>query len=203
MADVTSRRTTFAARLLAGQRCVLLAVGDSLTAGYMVSEGYVEKAARTLRGFPGGPRMELAVRGECGDTAQGGLARLKTALKSCFPDLVLFQFGLNDCYSGVPVKQFFGSVVAAVRAVKGVNPSGDVVLVPPPPLPNRYDDALAEPFREALVQAESEGALVAPVVATWRAFTGNAPLFLADGVHPTGEGYRLMAEAVVKVIMGE
>jgi len=102
----------YAALLLAGsaaqpveaEKTLILAFGDSLTAGYELaqSESFPAQLERYLRDEEG-----MAVRvingGVSGDTTTGGLNRLDWVLAGAprTPDLVILELGANDALRGI------------------------------------------------------------------------------------------------------
>src|SRR6266487_2816085 len=83
-------------------RPVILAFGDSLTAGYGVQRGsgYPERLQRKLdeRGY----KYRVVNMGISGDTTSGGRARMKPALAEK-PSIVILELGANDGLRGLQV----------------------------------------------------------------------------------------------------
>jgi acyl-CoA thioesterase-1 len=78
----------------------ILAIGDSLTAGYGLpeAEGFTAQLAAALQAE--GIAAEVVNGGVSGDTTAGGLARLDWALADR-PDLVILELGSNDALRGL------------------------------------------------------------------------------------------------------
>src|SRR2546426_10594211 len=85
-------------------RPVILAFGDSLTAGYGVQRGsgYPEQLQRKLDSL--GYKYRIVNMGISGDTTSGGRSRMRTAL-SVMPSVVILELGANDGLRGQPVAQ--------------------------------------------------------------------------------------------------
>src|SRR6266849_2063778 len=83
-------------------RPVILAFGDSLTAGYGVphGSGYPEQLQRKLDGL--GYKYRIVNMGISGDTSSGGRARIQAAL-NIRPLIVILELGANDGLRGMPV----------------------------------------------------------------------------------------------------
>lgn len=106
-----SRRSIAAALLsmmLAGaspppERPVVLAFGDSLTAGYGLEQGlgFAPQLQATLRRH--GIKAEVIDGGVSGDTSEAGKARLGWTLDGMTrkPDLVILELGANDMLRGL------------------------------------------------------------------------------------------------------
>src|SRR5687767_9358227 len=85
-------------------RPVILAYGDSLTAGFGMpaGSGYPEQLQRRLDGL--GYKYRVVNMGISGDTTSGGIARLQAALAQK-PAIVVLGLGANDGLRGLPVAQ--------------------------------------------------------------------------------------------------
>lgn len=83
-----------------GKPVTLLALGDSLTAGYGLPEaqGFVPQLQQALRAK--GYGVTIINAGVSGDTTAGGLSRLDWALADK-PDAVLVELGANDMLRGL------------------------------------------------------------------------------------------------------
>jgi acyl-CoA thioesterase I len=90
----------FAASPAAAQPLKVLALGDSLTAGFGLppGQGFAPQLERALRGS--GVEAEVIDAGVSGDTTAGGLARIEWALADA-PDLVILELGANDMLRGI------------------------------------------------------------------------------------------------------
>src|SRR2546427_13286740 len=82
-------------------RPVILAFGDSLTAGYGVprGSGYPEQLQRKLDSL--GYKYRIVNMGISGDTTSGGRSRMKTAL-AVKPSIVILELGANGGLRGLP-----------------------------------------------------------------------------------------------------
>ncbi|MEP7223242.1 MAG: GDSL-type esterase/lipase family protein, partial [Novosphingobium sp.] len=85
----------------------ILAVGDSLFAGYGLNPGesYPARLEAALRGR--GINVRILNAGVSGDTSAAGAQRLAFVLVSqpVPPDLVIIEFGGNDILRGLPPEQ--------------------------------------------------------------------------------------------------
>src|SRR4051812_27821801 len=85
-------------------RPIILAFGDSLTAGYGVAHGFGYPELLQRRLDEKGYRYRVLNAGISGDTTSGGLGRLDAALKTK-PAIVILELGGNDGLRGLPVAQ--------------------------------------------------------------------------------------------------
>jgi len=101
----------------AGEPIRVLALGDSLTAGYGLPAeaafpAQLERALQEL-GYP----VQVINAGVSGDTSAGGLARLDWALADK-PQLVIIELGANDALRGLPPQQTRQNLDAIISQLK-------------------------------------------------------------------------------------
>ena len=163
--------------------------------GYLdyLKELFVVKYPRSL--------LKIINRGIPGDTAEGGLARLRRHVLASEPDLVFVQFGLNDAFSGCSVESFARNIIGIISGIQKAS-SAEILLMTSGALEDREYE-IAGPFYERLAEvARQQSIPIALVHRYWEQKIAGGVSFdtlvQADRVHPTTEGYRLMAEAVVE-----
>ena len=190
------------ARLRAGKAVRIVALGDSLTYGWMAEKGYIDFLQDMLKARYPAAAVSFINRGIPGDTAEGGLRRLKTEVIDAGPDLVFVQFGLNDAFTGCPAGRY-GATIARIVELLRHDTEAEVLLVTSVALADAGEDALAEKYYGPLEQVARERSVpLARVHAWWKEKRGAdfEGLLQADLVHPTAAGYRLMAEAIMQVL---
>jgi lysophospholipase L1-like esterase len=115
------------------------------------------------------------------------------------PDLVIVQFGLNDCYQGLQADDFAGSLEAIARMV--IDAGSVPWLVTSCPVQEDDLQGMAEPFYEAIGSIGLRlGAPVAELDRFWLGHAGDLrprDLYQWDGVHPTDAGHELMARGLL------
>lgn len=189
----------FMDRLRAGNSVILSALGDSLTYGYMVRQGYLDMVTEQLHQAHPGCKLAVRNHGLCGDTISGGNARAEEAFAPPRPNLALIEFGLNDCFQGMPPDYFENSLQQLVNLCRTQAPTMELLLLPPIPIEPPEFDRAAEPFRTAYATvATAAGIPVVDFKQPWHQTT--TPLWQPDGVHPTEAGYQVMAEAVLDAL---
>lgn len=172
---------------------VILVLGDSLSAAYgmPIERGWVALlAARYAAAAPTPPRIVNA--SISGETTRGGLERLPALLAAHRPDLVVLELGANDGLRGLPVAQLkenLGKIIARSRAAGAA-----VVLAGMQAPPNMGAD-YADSFR-ALFPALADEYHVPLVPFLLAGVAAEARLNQADGIHPTAEGQRIVADNV-------
>jgi acyl-CoA thioesterase I len=190
------------AKLAAGESVRIAALGDSLTFGWMAEKGYIDFLQEMLRVTYPAATLLFTNRGIPGDTAEGGLRRLKKQVIDAKPDLVFVQFGLNDAFSGCPVALYENTISRIIDRLQHET-SAEVLLLTSVPLADQHEDSMALQYYESLERVARQRAVpIARVHAYWKEKTGGRfdGLFQADLVHPTSAGYRLMAEAIMQVL---
>lgn len=171
----------------------ILFFGNSITAGHGVDSdeafpGYIEDKIDSL-----GWRFEVVAAGFSGETSAGGLRRIDWVMHDGI-DVMLLELGGNDGLRGVPVestKQNLGAIIDSARAI---NPDVRIILAGmqvPPNLGSRYTQA----FRNIYPELASEKSVeLIPFVL--EGVGGVSELNQPDGIHPTAEGHRIIAETV-------
>ena len=95
----------------------ILALGDSLTAGYGLEKGdaFPDQLEESLRSL--GYEAKVINAGVSGDTTAGGLARLEWALFDQ-PKIVIIELGANDAMRGLDPEQVFKNLDAIITRLK-------------------------------------------------------------------------------------
>ncbi len=190
-------------KLLSGTPAVIVALGDSLTYGWMVSKGYLDYFKEKLYDKFPERKLNLINKGIPGDTARGGVHRLQGDVLCYEPDCVLIQFALNDAFAGYSPELFKGNMKEIINGIREGGNS-EIVLVSSVCLGSERENAFIEVFYSQLEElARCYQLPVARVHEYWKKKISEGfdfeNLVQADFVHPTSEGYRLMAEAVMEV----
>lgn len=180
-----------AAAPAAAETVRLIAVGDSLTAGYGLPEG--DGLVPQLQAWMAaeGEDVEIVQAGVSGDTTAGGRARLDWALTGDVQGIVL-ELGGNDVLRGLPPAEARANLAAMIETAqaKGL----DVLLVGVPVAANYGPDYQAA-FRAIWPDLAADyGTLIYPdLLAALGADPARAVRFLqGDGIHPTAEGVRMI-----------
>lgn len=176
---------------ISGRGGVILAVGDSLTAGYGVAadEAYPCLLERKLR--EAGYDYRVVNAGINAEKSGEALARIGWIV-SQQPDIVILQTGTNDGLRGVSPVEMKGNIEAIVRELSGHGIT--VILAGMENLKSRkgdYDRLFAAVYPE--IARELDVILIPLFLA---GVAGKPELNRADGIHPTAEGYRIIVENV-------
>ena len=177
----------------------IVALGDSLTAGFGLSRKQAWPALVAEKMRTAGYEFEVVNAGSSGDTTTGGLRRLPAILRAHHKiDILVLELGINDAFRGVPIEQIRSNLQAIIDRVRAQQPGASIVLAGMQ-LPNVSSDdyvgafggifrAVAERNRATLIPFFLEGV------------GGNPELNQWDRVHPNAAGQRVLAENVWRVI---
>src|SRR5437867_3224236 len=174
-------------------RPVILAFGDSLTAGYGLprGSGYPEQLQRKLdqRGY----RYRVVNMGISGDTTSGGRARMKAGL-DLKPSIVILELGANDGLRGLPIKQTRLNLEDMTTAFRD---NGATVVLAGMTLPRNYGAAYIRSFEDVFRELAHKCNL--PLIPFFLEGVGGQPkLTLEDYLHLHAEGYRIVTDIVLK-----
>jgi acyl-CoA thioesterase-1 len=175
-------------------RPVIVAFGDSLTAGFGADPGksYPDFLQQELdrRGL----RYRVVNAGISGETTTDALARLSTvtALK---PAVVIVEFGGNDGLRGLPVSTTRANLDQIVAALKA---DGTTVLLAGMTLPPNYGPDYIAAFQRVFTDlAAKDHVALIPFLLEGVAGTSRMQ---RDGLHPTADGNRLVAATVMRYL---
>jgi acyl-CoA thioesterase-1 len=169
----------------------IVAVGDSLTAGYGVAQDLAYPARLEKKLASDGLRYRVINAGISGETSSGALSRINWIL-TLKPDIVILETGANDGLRGVDPALTKRNIQEIIRLLQASNVT--VILAGMQMVQNlgrEYTEAFRRIYPEA---AKASGVRLIPFFLNGVA--GDPALNQADGIHPTGEGYRTVAETV-------
>ncbi|MBW6507736.1 MAG: arylesterase [Rhodobacteraceae bacterium] len=181
----------------------LVALGDSLTAGYGLAPeaGLVPQLQAWLAAA--GADVVVQNAGVSGDTTAGGLARLGWSLEGG-GDALMVALGGNDLLRGLPPAQSRANLDAILTEAEA---RGIPVLLVGLPAPANYGPEFKAEFDAIFPDlATTHGALMvpnllAPIMELTLQTRADRALMQADGIHPSAEGVKLLiAELGPKVL---
>jgi acyl-CoA thioesterase-1 len=183
---------------LVGQERRILALGDSMFAGYglKAGEGYPERLEAALRAK--GVNARISNAGVSGDTTAGGLQRLAFTLdnQARKPDLVIISLGGNDMLRGVPAAETRANLDAILTELDNRKiPALLLGMLAAPNLGQDYATAFNSIYPTL---AKQHHAAVVPFFL--QAVIDKPELRQADHIHPTKQGIEeLVAATAVDV----
>lgn len=173
----------------------IVAFGDSLTAGLGVAseEAYPARLQRRLD--EQGLRFRVINAGVSGDTTAGGVRRVDWVLKSR-PNLIILELGANDGLRGLNLQETKANLE---RIVQRCQEASVTVVLAGMKLPPNYGSDYTKGF-EAIYPALAKQYRLTLIPFFLDGVAGSAALNQADGIHPTGEGYRVIADKVLDTV---
>jgi acyl-CoA thioesterase-1 len=164
-------------------RARVVALGDSLTAGYGLAadQSYPSLLQGRLR--TAGLDVEVINAGVSGDTSAGGLRRVDWALDGDVK-VLLVALGANDALRGLAVDELERNLAAIIERAQG---RGIAVILAgmeaPPNLGSMYTVAFRRVYRSL---SDRYDVPLLPFLLDGVA--GNGGLNQSDGIHPNAEG---------------
>src|SRR5215470_2768036 len=187
--------TSFQRPATPDSRPVILAFGDSLTAGYGVppGSGYPDLLQRKLDTL--GYKYRVASMGISGDTTSGGRARMRFAL-AAKPAIVILELGANDGLRGLPVTQM---QLNLEEMIKEFQQGGAKVILSGMTLPRNYTADYVKSFEDVFRNLAKKYNL--PLIPFFlEGVAGDPKYTLQDLIHPNAEGYVLVTDIVMKTL---
>jgi acyl-CoA thioesterase-1 len=173
----------------------VLAFGDSLTAGYGLSESQAFPAQLQAQLKKDGVDVTVVNAGVSGDTTTDGLARLDWALADK-PEYVILALGANDALRGIDpnlTRSALSDILARLKARRiAVLLCG---MVAPPNYGSDYATRFDAIYPEL---AKSFGVPLYPFFLNGVA--ADAKLNQADGIHPTAEGVDVIVKNMLPTV---
>ncbi len=177
------------------KRPAIVAFGDSLTAGYGLSEeqSYTTLLQRKLdeKGY----RYRVVNAGVSGDTTAGGLRRIDWSLEANVKFLIL-ELGGNDGLRGLPATEMKKNLAGMIERAQA---RGVTVILAgmeaPPNLGAEYTREFRQIYRDLAKQYN-----VALIPFVLQGVGGLAQMNQPDGIHPNAEGEKVMTENVWRVL---
>ncbi|WP_374759181.1 arylesterase [Dyadobacter chenhuakuii] len=168
--------------------------GNSLTAGYGLDDpsqafaGLIQKRIDSL-----GLSYKVINAGVSGETTSGGNSRIDWLLKQPL-DIFVLELGGNDGLRGIPVSETRKNLQAILDKVRAKYPDAKLVLAGmqiPPNMGQKYASEFKAVYAEI---ADKNKITLIPFLL--EGVGGESKLNLPDGIHPTAEGHKILAENV-------
>lgn len=177
------------------QARTLVFLGDSLTAGYGVDREAAFPALIEARLRDSGRPWKVVNAGVSGDTTAGGVTRLDWVFRSK-PEVLVVALGANDGLRGLPVEASEKNLRAILERARK---EGCAVLLVGMQMPENLGPAYRARFAALYPRlAKDFGVPLLPFLLEGVAM--DRALNQADGIHPTAEGHRRVAETVWKAL---
>ncbi|QOY85975.1 arylesterase [Paludibaculum fermentans] len=176
-------------------RPVIVAFGDSLTAGYGLEPGlsYADFLQKQLDAK--GYRYRVVNQGISGDTTDGGVTRVAEALR-LKPAVVILELGANDGLRGLPVESTGANLTEMVDSFQK---AGAKVVLCGMTLPRNYGQDYIRNF-EKVFQELTRTRKLTTIPFFLDGVATRPELMQRDGMHPTAKGTEKVAGTVMKYL---
>jgi acyl-CoA thioesterase-1 len=178
----------------------ILFFGNSLTAGYGVdpSEAYPALIQDKIDSL--GLNYKVINAGVSGETSSDGNSRIDWILKQPV-DIFVLELGGNDGLRGIPLSETKKNLQSIIDKVKAKYPHVKIILegmqIPP-----NMGPAYTSKFREIYPALAKENNIdLVPFLL--KGVGGDPKLNQRDGIHPTAEGHKIVAQNVWEVLKKE
>lgn len=174
----------------------IVAFGDSLTAGLGVApeQTYPAQLQKQLDAL--GHRYQVLNAGVSGETSAGGLRRVSWVLTGK-PSVVILELGGNDGLRGLSLPETRSHLDAIIRQLKEAQVQ---VILAGMKLPPNYGEDYTRQF-ESMYRDLAKAHSVPLIPFLLEGVGGDQKLNQADGIHPTGEGYRIVVQNVLRTLL--
>jgi acyl-CoA thioesterase I len=173
-------------------RRVIVAFGDSLTAG-VAGRSYPENLQDLLD--QAGVQFRVENQGVSGDTTTDGLARIENVI-AAHPVLVLLEFGGNDGLRGIPVEATRKNLQEMIERLRAAKIPSVLLGITLPP---NYGPEYVKPFTAMFPELAKQYHLTYMPFLLINVYQ-HRELMQPDGIHPNGEGNKVVAQDVFRLI---
>ncbi|WP_159471356.1 arylesterase [Dyadobacter sp. 3J3] len=178
-----------------GKKTILF-FGNSLTAGYGLDDPSKSFASLTQKRIDSlGLDYKVVNGGVSGETTAGGNSRVDWILKQPV-DVFILELGGNDGLRGIPVSETKKNLQSILDKVKAKYPDAKLVLAGmqmPPSMGKKYTTEFRNVYTD--IAASNKLTLIPFLL---QGVGGEAKLNQQDGIHPSVEGHKIVAETVWK-----
>ena len=195
--ETASRKDVAEKRTAVDDRPAILFFGTSLTAGLGLDPEEAYPALIQQKLDSAGLAFRAVNAGVSGETSAAGLRRIDWLLQQPVTVLVL-ELGANDALRGQDLVAAGENLQAIIDRTKARYPDVRIVVAgmqAPPNLGSRYTREFRELF--TTLARDNDAALIPFLL---EGVAAVPSLNQADGIHPTAEGARIMADNVWRVL---
>lgn len=181
---------------ITAERPKIIAFGDSLTAGFGLSEKESYPYLLQERLKADGYDYEVVNAGVSGDTSLGGLERADWVLDQENAKILILELGANDLLRGAPVSKMKANLDQIIRKAKARKLKVLLCgMLAPPTMGAEYQREFTMAFPDL---AEEHKVEFLPFLLENVAM--KKELNQADGIHPNAEGAKIMADNIYKAL---
>ena len=175
----------------------ILFFGDSITAGYGLEMEQAFPALIEAKADSLGYGVEAVNAGLSGETSAGGLRRVDWILQRPF-DIFVLELGANDGLRGMDPDHTRDNLQQIIDKVKDRRPDVRIILAgmeAPPNMGEEFTRSFRQLYRD--LAADNDVTFMPFIL---QDVAGDPDLNQPDGIHPTAEGHRIIAENVWEIL---
>ncbi len=176
-------------------RPVIVAFGDSLTAGFGADPGksFPDFLQKDLDAA--GLHWRVVNLGISGNTTTDGVARVSEVL-AYKPRVTIVEFGGNDGLRGLPIETTRANLEQIIQTLRS---AGSKIVLAGMTLPPNYGPDYIQPFQRVYTDLSAKYKVTRiPFLLSDVALRPN--LMQRDGIHPTAEGNEIVAKTVMRYL---
>src|ERR1700722_3857909 len=176
-------------------RPVIVAFGDSLSAGYGAEPGksFPDFLQKDLDAA--GLHWRVVNSGVSGNTTLDGLYRVNEVLKRK-PRITIVEFGGNDGLRGLPIDTTRANLDQIIQMLQA---AGSKVVLAGMTLPPNYGPDYIQPFQQIYVELAAKYK-VPRIPFLLEGVAVHPELMQQDRIHPTAEGNEIVAKTVLRYL---
>ena len=176
---------------------IIVALGDSLTAGQGVPETQSYPAQLEARLLSDGFNYRVINAGVSGETSSGTLSRIDWVHTTLKPDIIILVTGANDGLRGIDTRLLRSNLDRLLSKIKEHRIR--VVLGGMKMLPN-LGPAYARDFEDVYPEiAKKHGITLVPFFL--EGVAGETEFNQSDGIHPTSKGYSIIVDHLYPYVL--
>ncbi|AZQ58704.1 arylesterase [Maribacter sp. MJ134] len=197
VASPTTKNTEANVEVSSEGNKTILFFGNSLTAAYGLEteEGFPNRIQEKIDSL--GLNYTVINSGLSGETTSGGLNRLDWVLNQKV-DIFVLELGANDGLRGIPLTETRTNLQKMIDLVRAKNEHTQIVLAGMQ-IPPNMGEAYTTEFRNIFPNLAEKNA-ISLIPFLLEGVAGNPDLNLEDGIHPTAEGQKIVAQNVWEVL---
>ena len=176
------------------QKPKIVAFGDSLTAGFGLTENESYPFLLQQKLNADGYNYEVINAGVSGDTSIGGAERIDWVLGQDNVQILILELGANDLLRGMPVAQMKKNLETIIRKAQARNITVLLCgMLAPPTVGSEYQRAFTDVFPDLAAKYK-----VAYLPFLLENVALKKELNQGDGIHPNAEGEKIMTANIYK-----
>jgi acyl-CoA thioesterase-1 len=168
---------------------VIVAFGDSLTAGLGVAEGEAYPAVLERKIHESGFSYRVVNAGVSGETTAGGLRRVSWILQNK-PEIVILELGANDGLRGLSHSETKKNLTEIIESLQREHVR---IVLAGMRMPPNYGKEYTEAFEKIFPELAGRYHLTL-IPFFLEGVAARSDLNQADGIHPTAMGYQKIVD---------